>query len=240
MRYYGGKGVVGKQLSAVILEQIQNTIGNTSDVIYLEPFCGACGVLRYLASHFKKAYANDLCKDLIMLLKLVKNGTFANPKITREKWLKLKYTKKSSAERAFAGFGCSYGGVWFNGYISTASNNDMIYSSLVRLAPKLQNTVFSNKDYIAFLKDFLEPSQKYVVYLDPPYKDTCNLPWAEFNSAQFWNIVRKLGRMKNVKVFISEVSAPKDFKCIYKFQRKNGMHNITTDKVVIEEKLYTI
>jgi site-specific DNA-adenine methylase len=109
------------------------------------------------------------------------------------------------------------------------------------LGPKLQNTVFSNKDYIQFIKDLkLSSGQKYIIYLDPPYKDTCSLPWAEFDSVQFWNLVRKLGKMKNVKVFISEVSAPKDFRCIYKFERKNGMHNITTEKTVIEEKLYTI
>lgn len=241
MRYYGGKGVIGKQLSAVILKDLEslNLSEHISEYIYLEPFCGACGVLRYLAYRFKKAYANDLCKDLIMLLKKVKNGTFDNPKITKEKWLKFKYTNKSSAERAFAGFGCSYGGVWFNGYISNPSNNDMIYSSLVRLAPKLQNTVFFNKDYSEFLKG-IDSSKKYVIYLDPPYKDTCNLPWDEFNSTEFWETVRKLGKMKNVKIYVSEVSAPKDFKCIYKFERKNGMHNITVQKTVIEEKIYTI
>jgi len=179
-----------------------------------------------------------------MLLKTVKAGKFTNPKITKEKWLAYKYTKKSSAERAFAGFGCSYGGVWFNGYINDLSNNDMIYSSLVRLIPKLQTTVFSNKSYIDFLKEFpFKTDQNYVIYLDPPYKGTCNLPWEkdkEFDSTEFWNIVRKLGKMKNIKVIVSEVSAPGDFKCIYKFKRKNGMHNITSDKMVIEEKLYTI
>ena len=175
-----------------------------------------------------------------MLLKLVKNNKFDNPKITKEKWIKYKYTTAHSAKRAFAGFGCSYGGVWFNGYISNPLNNDMIYSSLIRLAPKLQNTTFLNKDYVVFLDELdFDPDINYVIYLDPPYKDTCNLPWAEFDSTEFWKIVRKLGRMKNVKLFISEVSAPKDMKCIYSFKRKNGMHNITS-KVVIEEKLYTI
>ena len=236
MRFYGGKGVQGKQISTVILE----LIGDCSDTIYLEPFCGALGVLRHVAQHFKKCYANDMCKDLIMLHKEVKNGKFQNPKITKEKWLKYKYTTKSSAERAFAGFGCSYGGVWFNGYISTPSNNDMIYSSLIRLIPRIQNVVFSNKDYKDFLSSFQFGKQKYVIYMDPPYKGTCNLPWEEFDSNQFWNIVRKLSKTKGVKVIVSEVSAPSDFKCIYKFKRKNGMHNITSDKIEIEEKLYML
>jgi DNA adenine methylase len=234
MRYYGGKGVQGKQISAII----SMIIGESSDAIYLEPFCGALGVLRHVAKNFKKCYANDACKDLIMLLKEVKNGKFQNPKITKEKWLKFKYSAKSSADRAFAGFGCSYGGVWFNGYINNPTNNDMIYSSLIRLIPKIGNVTFSNKDYLIFLKSFeFGTSKKYVIYMDPPYKGTCNLPWEEFDSTQFWNIVRKLSKTKNVTVIVSEVSAPSDFKCVYKFKRRNGMHNIS-DKTEIEEKLY--
>jgi DNA adenine methylase len=214
---------------------------DNENAIYIEPFCGAIGVLRHVSEHFKKCYANDICKDLIMLLKLVKTEKFENPRITKEKWLDYKYTTKSSAERAFAGFGCSYGGVWFNGYISSDSNNDMIYSSLIRIACKLQNTTFSNKNYVTFLEEFkFIPGQKYVIYMDPPYKGTSCQPWEDFDSVKFWSIVRKLAKNKNIKVVVSEVSAPSDFKCIYSFKRKNGMHNITNDKIVIEEKLYTI
>ena len=237
MRFYGGKGIQGKQISAVILNMV-----NDPDTIYIEPFCGALGVLRHVSETFKKCYANDLCKDLIMLLKIVKSGEFVNPKITKKKWVYYKYNTKHSAERAFAGFGCSYGGVWFNGYIDDSSNNDMIYSSLIRLIPRLQNTIFCNKNYIDFLKDIpLGSGQKYVIYLDPPYKGTCNLPWEKdknFDSDEFWNVVRKLGKIKNVTVIVSELSAPSDFKCVYKFKRKNGMHNVS-DKTLIEEKLYT-
>jgi site-specific DNA-adenine methylase len=70
-------------------------IGDCSDVIYLEPFCGALGVLRHVSRHFKKCYANDSCRDLIMLLKEIKKGKFQNPKITKDKWLRYKYTSKS-------------------------------------------------------------------------------------------------------------------------------------------------
>jgi site-specific DNA-adenine methylase len=237
MRYFGGKGIQGKQISAVMIAKI---IEEYPNAIYLEPFCGALGVLRHMSKFFKKCYANDSCKDLIMLLKMVKNNNFENPKITKEKWIEYKYSKTSSAQRAFAGFGCSYSGIFFNGYVGVPSNNDMIYSSLIKLIPKIQNVVFSNKDYIEFLKQFpFGSNQPYIIYMDPPYKDTSCQPWEDFDSTQFWNIVRKLSKIKGVKIIVSEISAPSDFKCIYKFKRKNGMHNIT-DKVEIEEKLYTI
>jgi DNA adenine methylase len=236
MRYYGGKGVVGKQISKIILY-----LFNDPNAIYIEPFCGALGVLRHVSTYYKKCYANDLSKDLIMLHKSVKGGKFENPRINKEKWLEYKYSSKTSAGRAFAGHGCSYGGVWFNGYIDDPTNNDMIYSSLVRIAPKIQNTIFFNKTYIDFLDDFpFEKGQSYVIYLDPPYGGTCNLPFEKkekFDTDRFWETARKLSKMKNVKIIVSEVSAPSDFKCVYKFKRRNGMHNIS-DKTVIEEKLY--
>lgn len=197
--------------------------------------------MRYIVDYFEKCYANDICKDLIMLHKLVKNNEFKNPKITKEKWTKYKFNTKSSAERAFAGFGCSFGGSFFNGYINDPTNNDMTYSSLVRLAPKIQNVVFTNKNYIDFLQNFkFDQNKKYVIYLDPPYRNTSCQPWPEFDSNKFWNIARKLGSKKNITIIVSEVSAPSDFKCIYKLNRRNGMHNITTDKINIQESLYTI
>ncbi len=228
--------MLGKRLSEIILKLIETD----SDTIYIEPFCGACGLFKYMSPNFKKCYANDLCKDLIMLLKEVKSGKFKNPKITREKWLEYKYTDKSSSDRAFAGFGCSYSGIFFNGYINDPSNNDMEYSSLLKLAPKLKNCKFFNQNYIDFLEKFpFESDKKYVIYMDPPYKDT-SCPWGKFDSVQFWNICRKLGKNKNMKIIISETSAPSDIKCVYKFKRRNGMHNITTNKIIIEEKLYII
>jgi DNA adenine methylase len=251
MRYYGGKGVVGKRIASVILKIIEG-VGSTGrcpengerETIYIEPFCGALGVLRYVSGHVSKCYANDISKDMILLHRSLKNNKFQNPKINKGKWIALKYSTKPSAERAFAGHGCSYGGVWFNGYIDDPSNNDMIYSSLIRIAPKLQNVVFSSESYVNFLKDFhFVKGKQYIIYMDPPYKGTCNIPFEkkqDFDSNQFWDIVRKLSKTKGITVLVSEISAPRDFKCIYKFDRKNGMHNVGTNQTVIKEKLYVL
>jgi site-specific DNA-adenine methylase len=120
----------------------------------------------------------------------------------------------------------------------------MIYSSLTRIAPNLQNVVFSAESYVEFLKDFrFVKGQQYMIYMDPPYKGTCNIPFEkkqDFDSNQFWDMVRKLSKTKGIIVLVSEISAPKDFKCIYKFDRRNGMHNVGTVQTVIKEKLYIL
>ena len=246
MRFYGGKGVVGLRVSKAILDYMESQGRDPKKVIYLEPFCGALGVLRYLAPVCKRSYANDLCKDLIMLWKSVKNKTFKKPKITEERWKTLKFSKGHSAERAFAGFGCSFGGVWFNGYISGNDNNNQQYSSLIRQQPAIECTVFSSLDYIVFLQGRLNKKQEFLIYFDPPYKGTCGLPWEssavdeKFDSGLFWEVARNLGKMPNVTVIVSEFSAPKDFKCIKSFKRLSGMHNTTRNKKDLIEKLYTI
>lgn len=228
MRYYGGKSIVGKRIYDFLKQYIEN------DYIYIEPFCGALGILKHMSSHFKKCYANDQSKDLIMLLNQVKLGQFKNPKITRDKWLKYKYSNKSCAERAFAGYGCSFGGVWFNGYIDDPGNNDMTYSSLLKLEPLIKNVKFYNKDYIDFLQNFDFSKGKYFIYLDPPYKNTSCQPWPEFDSQKFWNVVRYLCN-QGCLVFVSEFSAPKDFKSIFSFSRKNGLHNVSIGQTLIEK-----
>jgi DNA adenine methylase len=240
MRYFGGKSVYGKKIAHFILNYLIERGIDLNTTVYIEPFCGALGVFKYIVPYVKKSYANDISKDLILLWKQVQKEMFKNPHINQTTWSKLKYETKPSAERAFAGFGCSFGGVWFNGYICDNGNNDMTYNTLVKIAPLIKNTIFTNFDYEKILNKVLHDSKKtYVIYMDPPYRGTCNLPWGEFDSTQFWNIVRKLSKIKNVIVIVSEVSAPSDFKCIYRFKRRNGMHN-TTDKTEIEEKLYVL
>ncbi len=243
MRYYGGKGVHGKKISGIILNYISDKELVPEDLIYIEPFCGALGVFRYISPLCKRSYANDLCKDIILLWKQVQKGKFSNPKITEQKWQQLK-NSKSSAERAFAGFGCSFGGVWFNGYIKDPGNNNMQYSSLIRQREALGRARFSNLDYLKFLQKQLDTKQQFLIYLDPPYKGTESHPWQrqsidKFDSDLFWEVVKKLGEMPNVTVIVSEFSAPKSFKTIHSFKRRSGMHN-TSNKRQLIEKLFSI
>jgi len=239
MRYFGGKGVHGKKLAQFILNYLVEKGIDLSKVTYIEPFCGALGVFRYIVPNVKKAYANDISKDLIMLWKQVQKGQFKNPKIDQIAWKKLKYDTKSSAERAFAGHGCSFGGVWFNGYICDNGNNDMTYNTLVKIEPLIRDVIFTNLDYNDFLKKVIkaDSSRIYVIYMDPPYKGTCVSPFESFDNNQFWNTVREYSKFKNVIVIVSELTAPRDMKEVFNFSRRSGMSN-TTDKIELKEKLF--
>lgn len=58
-----------------------------------------------------------------------------------------------------------------------------------------------------------------IVYCDPPYNNTATYSEWWFNHKEFWDYIRKLS--KTNKVFVSEYTAPNDFKTIYEFSQKS-------------------
>ena len=64
-----------------------------------------------------------------------------------------------------------------------------------------------------------------VVYCDPPYKWTATYAEWWFNHDKFWEYIRNLS--KTNKVFVSEYSAPDDFRVIYEFSQKSCLQGWT-------------
>jgi site-specific DNA-adenine methylase len=117
----------------------------------------------------------------------------------------------------------------------------MTYNTLIKMHDTIQDTVFANMNYREFLRKVIKDSKKtYVVYMDPPYKDTCTLPYAPgFDNKEFWDIVREYSKQKNVIMITSELTAPKDFLEIFSFNRRSGMHNAST-RIDFKEKLFVL
>jgi len=67
----------------------------------------------------------------------------------------------------------------------------------------------------------VEIPKNAVVYCDPPYAWTAEYAEWWFNHEEFWEYIRKLSRTN--KVFISEYTAPDDFKVIYRFPQKSSL-----------------
>ena len=106
MKYYGGKVRTGNEISQ-ILKQITEKCKIKG---YIEPFCGANGVMRHMTDSYYKCYGFDACEDLVMLWNAIQNNEFRRSVMTEEKWLSLKNSNKPSALRGYAGFGCSFNG----------------------------------------------------------------------------------------------------------------------------------
>lgn len=60
-----------------------------------------------------------------------------------------------------------------------------------------------------------------IVYCDPPYRWTAEYAEWNFNHDKFWEYIRKIS--KTHSVFVSEYSAPSDFRAIYEFPQKSSL-----------------
>jgi site-specific DNA-adenine methylase len=171
MRKYGGKSANGHRIAKVLKQFMKKHKGKYKN--YVEPFCGMWGVGKHLIKKLHKygikAYASDGCEDLILLLREIRDGTFKDPGyITKQRWYQLKYSTIPSAERAVAGFGYSYMGVWFNGYLADAFHDpNYLYTNLLSFAPLLEKVKMRYSDYHKAMRGIKGRS---VIYCDPPYE----------------------------------------------------------------------
>ena len=109
MMYLGGKSRLAKRIGAAILE---NTDQRGQ---YIEPMIGGGSVFFELAPHFQMSYGGDVQEDLILMYQALADGWVPPDTVTEEEWRELR-DSPPSAMRAFAGFGCSFGGRFFEGY----------------------------------------------------------------------------------------------------------------------------
>jgi DNA adenine methylase len=235
MKYLGGKYMIGKEISKIMLELINpDSISG-----YLEPFCGALGVLKHMNKYYENCEASDIHSDLISLWKSVQKGDFNPPEqVSEEDYLKIKEYKSPNAIKAFVGFGLSFGGRYFAAYAPKYTNGkkedylQAAKNSMNKLHHLIQGVKFKNTSYLN-----LNPENK-VIYCDPPYQKT-KFPikyrtgtkdYDVFNNVEFWDVMRKWSK-KNY-VFISETTAPDDFVCIWekKSHRSAAQSNKTRYK----------
>tara|TARA_B100001094_G_scaffold153724_1_gene148793 strand:- start:75 stop:833 length:759 start_codon:yes stop_codon:yes gene_type:complete len=226
MKYVGGKQLIGKDISELIVKIISpNKVKG-----YIEPFIGGLGVFQHMCQkQFKIIIGSDLQEDLIMLWKEIQGNTFNPPrKVSQLLFNKLKSSKEHSALRAFIGFGMSFGGDFFAGYIQKYSGTSgrNFYNELLnfykRISPILKNEKikFYNKSY-----EYFNKKTGYVIYCDPPYCNTTGYKTGDFDNEKFWNTMRYMS--KNNYVFISEEKAPNDFVSIWS---KSKFRSLTPSK----------
>ena len=217
MKYLGGKHTIGKDISKVLNDLCPPDIVDG----YIEPFCGSLGVFKQMVDKdYDRYIASDAHPDLIEMWKKLQDKSLKLPKTISEKqYYKLKEAKSPNALKAVAGFGLSFGGVYFQSYSQkyAGDSNRNFYNemkrSLDKIAPLIRkkNIKFYNKSYEKW------NPKNMLIYCDPPYEDTASYSTGDFDHDKFWNIMRQWS--KHNYVFISEENAPKDFKTLWKKEK---------------------
>ena len=213
MQYFGGKQRISKQIVEVLNEYRK---GNQPLV---EPFVGGCNIISKMSG---ERYCYDINEYLIEMYKAIQNGWTPPAIITEEEYDYIRNNKdKDKPLTGFVGIGCSYSGKWFGGYARNKTGRNYClnaHNSILKQLNEIRDIKFDCKDYKELEFDGC------LIYCDPPYKDTTKYPIiGEFNTEEFWNVMRNWS--KNNTVIISEYEAPYDFECIKEIHTKTDIRN---------------
>lgn len=225
MRYCGSKRRISAEISDIIIsrENLHNE-DHKKQVKIIEPFCGGLNFTKTFCEKLSKIenleidyIASDCDSDLISLYEnLIANSKFPSPIANKEEYLKFKNSPNPSFEKSFAAF-CSFQFRKWGGFISTNDGRNYykeFANGLEKDRKFLQNPnpkikfKLANCNYNEF-----ENWENAIFYLDPPYFQTATEKTWKFNHDEFWNFCRKIS-LKN-SVYVSELSAPRDFKPIW-------------------------
>jgi DNA adenine methylase len=213
MQYLGGKARVGKRL----VEYLESVRKPGQE--FIEPFCGGLWVTHLVPGD---RVASDANKALITLYQEMQNGWLPPAAVSEETYRAYKAkSDDSDPMTAFIGFGCSFAGKWFGGYARSGQRNYAMNArnSLLKKFRSCADVRFVHADYW----DAIQAAPKgSMLYLDPPYANTTGYgETGSFDSGVFWSVVRKVSLEHDV--YISEYSAPPDFRCVLELPTKTDM-----------------
>lgn len=246
MNYFGSKQRVAKYIVPII----QKAIDDNDIHYYIEPMCGGLNVIDKIKCDRKFAY--DLNKYLIYLFIHIKSGGKLPDDISDDYYNSLRTAwHNNNVERKFQDW--EIGLLWLSSFSGRGPDGGKSIKGFEKRKdgtvkerfyyqerkanilkqfeqPLCQDIMFGISDY----KD-LKGLKDYVIYLDPPYQNQKQYANSEgFNYTEFWEIVREWS--KNNIVYISELSAPLDFECVFEHEVSRSIK--TNDKSRAVEKLF--
>ena len=223
----GSKNRHAKELLPIILKDRE------PNQWYVEPFVGGFNMIDKVGGD---RIANDINPYLIALFTAIQSGWIPPSNISVEEYKHIKNNKEQYPDYlvGFVGFGCSYSGKWFGGYARGNSNNgeprnycDESKRNILKQADSLKDIVIDCGVY----HDLSIP-QNSIIYCDPPYANTTKYK-DDFDHDMFWCWVRDM-KDQGHKVFVSEYSAPDDFKCVWEKTVNNTLTKQTGSKQGVE------
>ena len=156
------------------------------------------------------------------------------------KYIKTHQEEYSDEFLGYVGFQLSYGAKWFDTFrrdkIGKRKYDEEAYRNVMKQAPLLKGIKFKHCDF-----QDINNISGFVIYCDPPYRDTANYSTGDFPYDEFYEWCRKMSKT-NI-VLISEYNMPSDFKCIWEKEHKCLMYSSkesNDDKNKRIEKLFII
>jgi DNA adenine methylase len=216
MQYLGGKSKLAKRIVAELPLQWADEV--------LEPFMGGGAITAELARNMRAGQvlvASDVLLPLRSMWMSALSG-WEPTRVTEESYRQCKELPDSDPLKAFAGFGCSFGGRWFNGFArsSKRDHSDESRRNLKRWTELILSSSATVEIECRSFFDIKLPSdpKKRLIYCDPPYFGTEGYVTGKFPHELFWKRCREMVR-SGARVYVSEFRAPGFAKPVLKIER---------------------
>lgn len=241
MRYCGSKKKFAQEIVPILMGAIKG-----QDTLFVDMCCGGCSIVSEVPH--KNKWAIDSNKYVIDLWnKLKENVINGYPcdnipyEINQEQYNSIKQSYINDDGRwpnyiiGYVGNALSYGSSWFNGFAKPNYNKrdkngnpenhcHEAYNGLMKQLKGFKH-VETTEFFCGSFDDFTFPEHT-VIYVDPPYFETKSY-LDDFDHIKFWNWAREMSS-KGHYVYVSEYTAPSDFKCIWQKVKKDGMGSSRT------------
>ena len=233
MRYQGGKSRIAVPISGIINQFAVNR-GGTRPFISL--FCGSCSIESKVRG-FSRVICADKHAYLIAMFQGVQNGYTLPDNVSETEYHYICSHKEENPVLAgFVGFGCSFGGKWFNGYARSNDRTNYAMQSKRSLLKDMQTLMTA--EFICSDYRHTPIPINAVVYADPPYNGTTGYCNEKFDSEEFWRYMRLMAQTGHT-VLISEQSAPWDFVPIWAKPFTRTLDRNKNNQFQVVERLYT-
>lgn len=232
MKYMGSKARHAKEILPIILKDRQ------PGQYYVEPFVGGFNTIDKVGG---KRIAGDNNVYLIALFRAIQEDWKPPIEVSNEDYILAQRNKNNFEphETGFIGFGCSYSGKWFGGYArgNSKNGNPRNYCLESRKNILAQYNGLQGIDINCCEYNNLIIPESSIIYCDPPYANTTKYH-THFDHDKFWKWCEFMATEGN-KVFVSEYSAPVNWRCVWEKRVNNTLVKNTGSKQGVE-RLFTL
>jgi DNA adenine methylase len=210
MRYVGGKSRHAKEIAKAIAPQ----------GLWWDAFCGGFAVSEALM-RYGPGVASDAHPALISMYQALREGWKPPRSMSAEDHARAKTLPDSDPLKAFAGFGCSFGGMYFATFAwDSKGARNYARESADALAIDLASVQILRLDFLD-VEPF--PVSGLTIYCDPPYQGTQGYSTGPFDHARFWARARAWAGL-GARVFVSEYACPVPHRVVWEKRVTTALH----------------
>jgi DNA adenine methylase len=230
MIYIGSKRRIAKHILPIILK------GRKPGQYYVEPFVGGGNIIDQVGGLRIGADCNEYA---VAFLDAISKGWLPPETMNDDDYCDIRDNKEKYTGElvGYTGFALSFGGRFFSSFSKNNRGSDYVgaaFRSAQKQGPLLSGVKFIHSDYTT-----LTIPPESIVYCDPPYKNTKRNYISQIDHDEFWEWCRELSRIGH-SVYISERTAPDDFRILWESTIKNNLTNGNdSNKREMIERLYT-